>query len=136
MLLLKLQAKITKFNDNHSIKKLEKLIIKVLYKSNIGPEHSGLADYQLKSTGNINKFISSDTAFCKAMSNLKFAHLIEYSSNDNLFFSNIKLTNTGIDFYIQKNQIHLKPTVITTAIATIFSVIATLTVDYIQSLFE
>lgn len=45
MLLLKLQAKITKFNDNHSIKKLEKLIIKVLYKSNIGPEHSGLADY-------------------------------------------------------------------------------------------
>lgn len=132
MLSIKLQNKLTNFNNTHYVKKLEKSIIKALYKGNIGPERAGIEEQQLKSTKNVAKYISSNTAFMSALSNLKFRHLIEYSDANPQFPQKIRLTSSGIDFYTQRNQIHLKPTVITTAIATAFSFLANLLLEILM----
>ena len=119
MLLIKFQSFLNKIIDYYSIHKVEKLIIKTLYKNNLGPNSDGLNDVQLRSLSNSSKYISSKSSiFRTAMQNLKFKKFIEYLDN----YENIKITLDGMTYY-STNHIFIKQTFITATISGIFSVL-------------
>lgn len=119
MLLIKFQSFLNKIIDYYSIHKVEKLIIKTLYKNNLGPNSDGLNDVQLRSLSNSSKYISSKSSiFHTAMQNLKFKKFIEYLDN----YENIKITLDGMTYY-STNHIFIKQTFITATISGIFSIL-------------
>lgn len=121
MLINKFQKFFNTKIDLYSSHKLENLIIKNLFESNIGPNTLGITDINLKSYPAINSIISSNNdIFLKAMNNLHFKGLIEYQSKGNIYES-IKLTSAGLEFY-SKNQLFIKQLLITSCISGIFSI--------------
>lgn len=121
MLINKFQKFFNTKIDLYSSHKLENLIIKNLFESNIGPNTLGITDINLKSYPAINSIISSNNdIFLKAMNNLHFKGLIEYQSTGNIYES-IKLTSAGLEFY-SKNQLFIKQLLITSCISGIFSI--------------
>lgn len=106
----------------YSSYKLEKFILKALFKANIGPESLGISDINLKSNSSIMNVVryNNSKSFNKAMDNLYFKGLIEYQSNNNTY-ETIKLTSTGLEFYT-KNQLFIKQLLITSFISGLFSI--------------
>ena len=106
----------------YSSYKLEKFILKALFKANIGPESLGISDINLKSNSSIMNVVryNNSKSFNKAMDNLYFKGLTEYQSNNNTY-ETIKLTSTGLEFYT-KNQLFIKQLLITSFISGLFSI--------------
>lgn len=106
----------------YSSYKLEKFILKALFKANIGPESLGISDINLKSNSSIMNVVryNNSKSFNKAIDNLYFKGLIEYQSNNNTY-ETIKLTSTGLEFYT-KNQLFIKQLLITSFISGLFSI--------------
>ena len=106
----------------YSSYKLEKFILKALFKANIGPESLGISDINLKSNSSIMNVVryNNSKSFNKAMDNLYFKGLIEYQSKDTIYEA-IKLTSTGLEFYT-KNQLFIKQLLITSFISGLFSI--------------
>lgn len=122
MLINKFQNFINTKINLYSSYKLEKFILKALFKANIGPEPLGISDINLKSNSSIMNVVryNNGKSFNKAMDNLYFKGLIEYQSKDNIY-KTIKLTSTGLEFYT-KNQLFIKQLLITSFISGLFSI--------------
>lgn len=122
MLINKFQNFINTKINLYSSYKLEKFILKALFKANIGPESLGISDINLKSNSSIMNVVryNNGKSFNKAMDNLYFKGLIEYQSKDNIY-ETIKLTSTGLEFYT-KNQLFIKQLLITSFISGLFSI--------------
>lgn len=122
MLINKFQNFINTKINLYSSYKLEKFILKALFKANIGPESLGISDINLKSNSSIMNVVryNNSKSFNKAMDNLYFKGLIEYQSNNNTY-ETIKLTSTGLEFYT-KNQLFIKQLLITSFISGLFSI--------------
>ena len=122
MLINKFQNFINTKINLYSSYKLEKFILKALFKANIGPESLGISDINLKSNSSIMNVVryNNSKSYNKAMDNLYFKGLIEYQSKDT-FSEAIKLTSTGLHFYT-KNQLFIKQLLITSFISGLFSI--------------
>lgn len=122
MLINKFQNFINTKINLYSSYKLEKFILKALFKANIGPESLGISDINLKSNSSIMNVVryNNSKSFNKAMDNLYFKGLIEYQSKDTIYEA-IKLTSTGLEFYT-KNQLFIKQLLITSFISGLFSI--------------